>query len=60
VWPGDVKDKLRALRAADPEFRLFGAARHRYETGAPVPAAELEDFERRMNIQLPDDYRESC
>jgi hypothetical protein len=54
---GTVREAVRALAAADPDLRRFGAARHRYALRPPLPPAELEAIEHRLGAALPDDLR---
>ncbi|MFE0516081.1 SMI1/KNR4 family protein [Streptomyces sp. NPDC058964] len=55
---GDITTRLRELRAADADRRLFGARSHDYRVGGPVDEAELEELERRVGARLPEGYRE--
>lgn len=52
-----IKTKLPQARAADPQFKVFGANGHRYQLAVPIPAADLLALEQRYGITLPEDYR---
>lgn len=52
-----VREAVAVLAAADPARRRFGAAHHRYELAAPLPAAALADIEHQLGAPLPDDLR---
>ncbi|MCR6489728.1 SMI1/KNR4 family protein [Amycolatopsis sp. OK19-0408] len=56
-WDG-VRERLAELAAADPGFERFGANRHEYRLGPPLPRAELAEFEARHGVTLPEDYRD--
>ncbi|MCW1884662.1 SMI1/KNR4 family protein [Luteolibacter flavescens] len=53
----EAKKLIDRLRAADPEFLVFGARSHRYEIGPPLSEPELSSFEERYGITLPEDFR---
>lgn len=53
-----IHAKLQALREADPELALFGAATHEYLLEPVKTAAQVSAFEREHGIVLPDDYRQ--
>ena len=48
---------LKLFERNDPTFRAFGAAGHRYQLNPPVRVTEVEEFEHKHQIRLPDDYR---
>ncbi|TMQ02712.1 MAG: hypothetical protein E6J91_50475 [Deltaproteobacteria bacterium] len=53
-----AREAVRALAAADPGLRRFGAAHHRYELLPPLSAAALASVEHRLGAALPDDLRD--
>ena len=57
LW-ATARDAVRALAAADPALRRFGAAVHRYELAPPLDAAAVAALEHRLGAALPDDLRE--
>ena len=57
TFAASVLEKLSALRAADPDFSVFGAASHRYELNAPCAEQDVRAFETEHDVQLPEDYR---
>lgn len=52
-----IKSKLAELKSLDPNFQVFGAAKHKYQLDKPLTEAEVANFESKYNIQLPKDYR---
>jgi hypothetical protein len=48
---------LEALKRRDARRQLFGGDSHDYALNPPLPAAEVEAFERKHSITLPDDYK---
>ncbi len=49
-------DQLETLRRLDPEFRVFGASKHRYRLNAPACSKTLAEFEVRHSVSLQSDY----
>jgi hypothetical protein len=56
LW-ATARDAVRALAAADPGLRRFGASVHRYELAPPLDAAAVAALEHRLDAALPDDLR---
>jgi uncharacterized protein (TIGR02996 family) len=57
-----IRQKMDALRAADPTRALFGATRrgdfgHEYRVNPPIQEADLLAFEVKLGFLLPADYR---
>jgi len=52
-----ILDKLVLARAADPEYKVFGASSHRYVVHAPASLDAVRRFEERVGITLPDAFR---
>ena len=52
-----IKNKLPQARAIDSQYKVFGAAGHKYRIAGPIPTRDLLDLEQRYGISLPDDYR---
>lgn len=52
-----LKELLNRMRAEDPDFRVSGAIRHKYQLGPPLTESELQAFEQTHRIRLPGDYR---
>lgn len=48
---------IARLREEDTDFRVFGAASHRYHLGPTLSEEELRAFETKHAIELPPDYR---
>src|SRR5262249_34188962 len=57
LW-ATARDAVRALAAADPALRRFGASVHRYELAPPLDAAAIAALEHRLGAALPDELRE--
>jgi hypothetical protein len=56
LW-ATARDAVRALAAADPALRRFGASVHRYELAPALDAAAVAALEHRLGAALPDDLR---
>lgn len=52
-----VREAVRALAAADPALRRFGATHHRYALAPPLSATAIAALEHRLGAALPDDLR---
>ena len=53
-----IKTKLADLRRLDPACTLFGARTHHNTLGPSLTASELENYERRLGLPLPAEYRD--
>lgn len=53
-----VHEAVRALAAADPTLRRFGAAQHRYALSPTLTGAALAALEHQLGAALPDDVRD--
>ncbi|WP_108422478.1 SMI1/KNR4 family protein [Flagellimonas amoyensis] len=52
-----IKEKLVLAKKVDKHFSAFGAASHKYALDPPASIAEVEAFEKRYGIRLPEGYR---
>jgi len=52
-----ISEKLRRLRNADRGFSVFGSNSHGYRLGPPLSERALSDYEARLGVQLPTEYR---
>lgn len=52
-----IKIKLRLAKNTDSFFEVFGASSHRYILNAPLNVKELNDFEKKYSITLPNSYK---
>ena len=52
----EVKFWVSKAREADPELKLFGASKHKYQFAAPVSLTEVRAFEQKHDIKLPENY----
>lgn len=58
VWDGDeVRERVRAMAAADPECRAFSARRHQWMLAPPVSEAVVARFEQDRGFEFPASYR---
>jgi hypothetical protein len=57
TWVDRIRRKLADLKAADPEFRSFGAYQHQYRLGPTLSEDRLQKIEAYYSIELPADYR---
>jgi hypothetical protein len=55
--PLSVRRRLAEMAASDPDLRRFGASTHKYRLNRPLAPANVEAFERRWSITLPESYR---
>lgn len=53
-----IKEKLSDLRQLDPACKLFGSSSHRYQLGPPLTASELADWEQKLGVPIPSEYRD--
>ena len=53
----DILSGIKALRALDPTYLVFGAAAHRHEFNPPLSEEALTGIEGRYQITLLSDYR---
>jgi len=53
----DLAALMGRLREADTDFRVFGADNHRYQIGPTLSEQQLQEFEAKHKILLPEDYR---
>ncbi len=59
MWDADqVRARIAAMAAADPECTTFGSSRHRHRLGPPLAEPEVSAFERQHEIILPASYRD--
>nr|WP_237390708.1 SMI1/KNR4 family protein [Fulvivirga sediminis] len=52
-----IKSKLLEAAKVDTAFKAFGATRHRYYIHKPVSIEEVNTFERKYAVDLPDCYK---
>ena len=52
-----IKVKLNLAKNTDSFLEVFGADTHKYRLDSPIDMAEVEAFEKKYNISLPDGYR---
>lgn len=50
-------DKLAQLREADRDFGVFGSEQHHYRLGPCLTEKQIQQFEQRHRITLPQEYR---
>lgn len=53
----ELREQLNQIRLADPDCKEFGAAEHQYFWNPPASLEEVEQFEQKIGVSLPDDYR---
>jgi hypothetical protein len=58
MFAKEVRRMLDELRAADPNYKRFGAWNHRYEFHPVLKPEEVAAFEASHGIRLPEDYKE--
>jgi hypothetical protein len=52
-----ILDTLQLLQRKDRHRRTFGSVLHNYKLNPPLPVEEVEAFETKYSITLPEDYR---
>ncbi|MCQ4085685.1 SMI1/KNR4 family protein [Saccharibacillus sp. JS10] len=50
--------KLKMATKRDPNFKEFGAKRHRYESYLPLEQEQIEIFEAQTQVTLPQEFAE--
>lgn len=54
----NLKINLIELSKRDPELLVYGACEHRYRLLPRIEEHKVNDFEKKYQLKLPDDYRE--
>lgn len=54
----NVENKLKKLMELDKKFSIFGSNSHKYAINSKFTEEELQEFEKRNKIALPEEYRE--
>lgn len=52
-----IKKKFEQAKAIDSEFKVFGASSHQYKLGQTVTQKEVDDFEAKYGVKLPECYK---
>lgn len=52
-----IKKKLRQAKELDELYKVFGAGNHRYEIYPPVHPPDIDAFEKKYSVELPDCYK---
>lgn len=52
-----INQKLSKLQQADPELKVFGARGHEYHRNPPMREDEVQAFETKYGLTLPECYR---
>ncbi|KAB1155935.1 hypothetical protein F7018_11540 [Tenacibaculum aiptasiae] len=52
-----IKIKLRLAKNTDSFLEVFGASSHKYILNSPLNMQEVNNFEKKYNITLPNNYR---
>lgn len=53
-----IKEKLEKLIKLDKDFSIFGSESHEYIINPKLTEEEIQNFEKKNQITLPDEYRE--
>jgi hypothetical protein len=53
----DLSEILRRLQDEDKELRVFGARTHKHNLRPPLTENEMQAFEQKHQVILPDDFR---
>lgn len=58
AWNADlIRRRLAELQAQDPDYKIFGARRHRHRLGPRLSAREVAAVETEIGIELPASFR---
>lgn len=61
AFDAGIKERVLAAcawcRSEDKNFRVFGAASHRYELNPTLSESDIREFEAKHDVSLPPDYR---
>jgi len=52
-----IKSKLLIAKSVDSALRVFGASSHKYQIGQPVDQGQIEAFEEKYSVSLPETYK---
>ena len=52
----EVRIWIEKAKAADPELKVFGAYKHKYEFDPPADISEVRAFEQKHGMKLPENY----
>ena len=52
-----IKSKLLEAAKVDKDLKVFGASSHKYSINKPVSIEEVNAFERKYSVDLPDCYK---
>ena len=52
----EVRYWVKKAREADPEFKVFGASKHKYQFENRADMAEIRAFEQKHGLKLPENY----
>ena len=53
----ELKKLLQRLEAEDKNLRVFGASSHNHKLRPTLSESELQEFEQRHQVKLPEAYR---
>ena len=53
----ELRTLLNKARAVDKYCNQFGADEHKYQWNPPASVEEVEDFEQKIGVRLPEEYR---
>lgn len=52
-----IKNLVFEASKMDPDFKIFGAEKHKYQLNNPASLDRINDFEVKYQIKLPKEYR---
>ncbi|MDE6365434.1 MAG: SMI1/KNR4 family protein, partial [Lachnospiraceae bacterium] len=53
----ELRDLLNKAKEMDANCKQFGANAHKYQWNPPASLEEVEDFEQKIGVRLPKEYR---
>jgi hypothetical protein len=54
----EIRQMLDAFRGSDKRFFRFGASTHKYALNPSLTEEQIQAFEAKNNVRLPEDYRQ--
>jgi hypothetical protein len=54
----EIRQQIERLKQQDQNLKIFGANKHQYHLNPCLTEAEIQTFEQRYQITLPQDYRD--
>ncbi|GAA0530530.1 SMI1/KNR4 family protein [Chitinophaga japonensis] len=53
----EIEKKIPVIKSNDPDLKKFGAREHKYQFNPTLTESEIDAFEEKFRIRLPEDYK---